>query len=164
MQHVYDLGTGKHISIDGMLVERDALRIAEAINDYDPNLVVLCVDPNRATDISEAPFIIAEKCKDGITRPVFKCWELNDSVLDRIRFADGNRMSASKSLEQIQNEILTERERRYTEKREISADISTHVLKTRQSHYTVVDTNTGETIHFYDDRPTERKTSKAEVI
>ena len=43
MSNYYDPGTGNHVMVDGMIVERDALRVAEAIKEYDPNLEILCV-------------------------------------------------------------------------------------------------------------------------
>jgi hypothetical protein len=84
--------------VDGLAVERDALRVAEAIKDYDPNLEVLCVEDHMA-GISEEPFVIAEKGADGVLRPVLRAWELNDQVLQRIIAADKVTLKSLENLE-----------------------------------------------------------------
>ena len=61
MSNWYDPGNGQFLVVDGQVVERDALRIAEAISDYDPNLTLLCLNPERAEGISDEPFVVAER-------------------------------------------------------------------------------------------------------
>lgn len=157
MTNVYATGTGEYVVVDGMIVEKDALRVAEAIKDYDPNLEILCVDPNHAEGISEEPFVIAEKCSDGILRPIFRCWELNDFVLTRIRMSDSqNRITPIDTIEQWEKEVKKANKRRYEEFRAEAKDIVAHIAGMK-SKYTVRDSNTGELITFYDDRPAERK-------
>ena len=58
-----DVGS-EYINVDGNLVEADALRVAEAVRDYDENLCIICIDPNTS-DINDAPFIVAQRCPDG---------------------------------------------------------------------------------------------------
>ena len=111
MSNYYDPGTGSHVLVDGMIVERDALRVAEAIKDYDPNLEVLCT--TDAEDISEEPFVIAEKGKDGILRPVLRAWELNDLVLERIKLADNQRFSTLKTVEESEAAFKKANAQRY---------------------------------------------------
>lgn len=156
MNDPYDTGTGNFINVDGMLVERDALRVAEAINDYDPNLVVLCLDPDHVEGVSEEPFVIAERCKDGILRPVLRAWVLNDLVLERIRAADGNKFNQLKVLEGMEQTEKATDAQRYQEFREHAKDVVYHIAGMR-SKYTVKDSNTNELITFYDDRPATRK-------
>jgi len=146
---------GEFVDVNGMKVEADALRVAEAIKAYDPNLEVLCVDPSRAEGVSEAPFVIAEYCKDGILRPVFQCWALDNSVLERIKLADGNKIDLNTRIEDARKIIYNERDRRYQEKREESKDIVKHIAGMK-SKYSVRDSNTGELVTFYDDRPATR--------
>lgn len=147
---------GQMVNIDGMIVELDALRVAEAIKMYDPNLEVLCLDPSRASDISEAPFVIAELCKDGILRPVFSCWALDNTVLERIKAADGDKISLTTSIEDARKILNNERQRRYEEWRAEAKDITAHIAGMK-SNYTVRDSRTGELLTFYDDRPATRK-------
>jgi hypothetical protein len=153
MSNYYDPGTGSHVIVDGMIVERDALRIAEAIKDYDPNLEILCVDPEHIEGISEEPFVIAEKGADGILRPILRAWELNDLVLQRIIAADRVTL---KSLEDLEAEAKKETQRRYNDIREETQDVVRHIAGMR-SNYTVRDSRTGDLLTFYDDRPATRK-------
>ena len=77
MSNWYDPGDGRHVVVDGCIVERDALRIAEAIKDYDENLELLCFD---GTDLSKEPFVVACRRQDGTLYPVLRAWELNDLI------------------------------------------------------------------------------------
>jgi len=72
----------------GVLVRNDVLNIVDKIRAYDDRLDVQFLDPERFPEWGDAPYRIVEKCKDGFTRVVFSVWELNDTVLDRIRMAD----------------------------------------------------------------------------
>lgn len=144
------------IEVDGFLVEADALRVAEAIKEYDSNLEILCLDPARAESVTEEPFIIAEHCKDGVLRPVLRAWELNDLVLARIIAAD---KCTLQTLEHIEASNKYALERRYRDIQEESADVVQHILKDRKSSYTVRDSVTGDLLTFYDDRPATRKTA-----
>jgi hypothetical protein len=151
----YDPGTGKHVLIDGQIVERDALRVVEAIKSYDPNIEVLCLDPARAEGISEEPFIIAEMCKDGVLRPIFRCWELNDQILQRLQLADNQRFSTLKTVEESEAAFKKNNQQRYEEWRAEAKDVVKHVVGMK-SKYTVRDSRTGDLLTFYDDRPTTR--------
>lgn len=144
------------VEIDGMLVAADALSIAERIKEYDPNLEVLCLDPARAESITEEPFIIAEHCKDGVLRPIFRCWELNELVLERIKLSDGQRTSALQTIEDFEANQKKIANQRYRDLQAESADVVHHVLANRKSKYTVTDSRTGELITFFDDRPSTR--------
>jgi hypothetical protein len=155
MSNYYDPGTGNHVIVDGMIVERDALRIAEAIKSYDENLEVLCVDPAHAEGISEEPFVIAEKGGDGILRPVLRAWELNDLVLERIKLADNQRLSVLKTVEESEAAFKKSNLQRYTEWREEAKDVVKHIAGMK-SRYTVRDSKTGDLLTFYDDRPATR--------
>lgn len=152
----YDPGTGDHVVVDGQIVERDALRVVEAIKDYDPNIEVLCLDPARAEGLSEEPFVIAEMCRDGVLRPIFRCWELNDNVLMRLQLADGSKFSALKTVEESEAAFKRENEQRYQEWREEAKDVVKHIAGMK-SKYTVRDSKTGEMLTFYDDRPATRR-------
>jgi hypothetical protein len=155
VSNYYDPGTGNHVIIDGNIVERDALRIAEAIRDYDPNLVLLCLDPERATGITDEPFVIAERGADDVLRPVLRAWCLDDSVLERLYNSDTQRLDVFNALVTLENKQRIASQQRYQEKREEAKDVVAHIAGMR-SRYTVRDSETGDMLTFYDDRPTER--------
>src|SRR5688572_28391089 len=79
------------IEIDGILVEKDALRIAEAIKAYDENLELLCLEPDRAEGVSDDPFVLVEKCTDGQYRKIKSYWQLDDRILPDVEAADCQR-------------------------------------------------------------------------
>lgn len=145
------------VNVDGMVVERDALRIAEAIRAYDPNLVLLCLDPNHVQGVSDAPFVVAEKGPDGNYNPVLRAWVLNDTILERIYLADSQKVDGWGNLVKMEETIQKENQRRYQETRESTMDLVKHIIKDRGSQYSVKDEKTGETVTFFDDRPAERK-------
>ena len=155
MSNYFDPGTGKHVVIDGNIVERDALRIAEAIRDYDPNLVLLCLDPNRATGISDEPFVIAERGNDSILRPVLRAWVLDDTVLERLYNSDTARHDVLNALVTLENTQKRNTQARYQERRDETKDVIEHIAGMK-SRYSVKDEQTGDMLTFYDDRPTER--------
>lgn len=155
MSNWYDPGTGNHLVVDGNVVERDALRIAEAIRDYDENLMLLCLQPERAEGITDEPFIVAEKGKDGVLRPVLRAWKLDDQILARLFNSDTHRHNVYNDLESLERKQREQSAQRYEEWREEAEDIVKHIAGMR-SRYTVRDSNTGDLLTFYDDRPTER--------
>ena len=156
MSDFYDPGTGSHVLVDGMIVERDALRIAEAVRDYDENLVVLCVDPSHVSGISEEPFIIAERDSSGVFHPVLRCWTLDDTVLERLYLADQQKFNGFDTLVRLEQKQKQDTKSRYQEIREENKDIVQHIAGMR-SRYSVRDSNTGDLITFFDDRPAERR-------
>jgi hypothetical protein len=120
---------------DGSLVERDVLRIVEQIREYDPNLYVQYVDPALA-DVSDAPYRIIEKCKDGFDRVVFHTWILDGTVLDRLRLADTQRLHVIQEIEKKNAAAKREQIRRYTDKRELEQDIIKHIVDSHKIEYT----------------------------
>jgi len=156
MSNLLDVGT-EYINVDGQLVERDALLVAEAINDYDPTLRVICVDP-VGSNFNDAPFIIAQVCPDGVMRRIFEAWELNNSVLQRIEAADTTRHDVQAKIDWINAEATKASKSRYKEKRVLIQDMGVSLLKHRKSSFTYKDPDTGEFVTIYDDkRPVERK-------
>ena len=127
----FDPGSGNHVLVDGKIVERDALNIAERIQDYDENLVIMCLDVDDI-GLSDAPFVICESQPNGVLKRVFECWELNASVLDRIAQADGHRFDALKRVDTINDAVKQQKENRYKDKQEELKDIVAHAAKTAQ--------------------------------
>lgn len=150
------LNTGPElVEIDGMLVESDALRIAQAVKAYDENLEILCLDPARADGISDAPYVLVEKCTDGQYRRVADFWKLDESVMQTVEAADGQRHDLIAVINGKQERLKRERDRRYKDMREEIKDI-VHGISGMKSKYTVHDPRTGELLAFYDDRPAVR--------
>lgn len=145
---------GDYLLVAGQIVERDALRIAEKIRDYDENLTLLCLQPENA-NISDPPFVVAEHCKDGKLRIVLKAWQLDDQIISRLYACDTHRHDVYNALASLEASQERERERRFQEEREEIKDKLTHIAGMK-SKYSMTDDVTGEKLTFFDDRPAER--------
>jgi len=155
----YDPGTGDYLVVDGHIVERDALSIAERLQEYDENLVVMCLDVQEI-GLSDAPFIICCKEPNGVLKRVFECWELNQSVIDRVIQADGHRFDALKRVETMEDFQKQQRENRYKDKHEEMKDIVATAMKQKSGHFKFKnDQDVMVTVH--DDRPPTRDTGKS---
>lgn len=157
-----DVGQPKLVNVDGMLVEEDALRIAERLAETHPNVAILCVDPELA-DFNDAPFIVAELCADGQYRRIFEAWQLDERILERVYAAD--RFTGADLLARIDAQnaaVKKEQHRRYRDEMAEKADLAAIVMKhvDKHSKATFNDPNTGDKVTIYDDRPAERKFSE----
>ena len=155
MTNTLDVGN-QYVNVDGHIVERDALLVAEAINEYDPKLKVICLPPEKA-GINDAPFIIAHEGPDGVLRRIFEVWHLDNSVLARIEAADTTRHDVQAKIDWINAETRKESRRRYEEKRLINHEIGTSVLKSRKSRFSYKDPTTNELVTIHANKPSERK-------
>jgi len=153
MTHVFDPNTG-YVVIDGQIVEKDALRVAEELKKYDPNLEVICVDPAHS-DINDAPFIICEYV-NGVFKRVFECWQLDDRVLDRIKFADTHKTDILAELDKTNKVRYDRKQARFRDIMEANKDLVSHVVAMKKSRYSFKDRDTGEKVTIFDDRPAER--------
>jgi hypothetical protein len=154
MTNWYDPGVGDLIAVDGHLVERDALRIAERIKEYDSNLEILCLDPARA-NLNDAPFIICERLANGTLSRVFECWELDDRVLERIARSDTVKNDVLLDLEGKELIQRVAMEQRYQEKRDANIDLVKTVTRHIKSSYSFKNDH-GEKVTLYDDRPPKK--------
>ena len=152
---IYNTKT-EFVNVDGQIVERDALRIAEAIRDYDPNLVLLCLDPNREHALSDEPFVVAEADSQGILHPVLKAWILDDHLLDRIKLADQQKVDGFKRLLAMEQEQKKQNDYTYNQQREATKDLVGHIVSDRKSKYSFRDERTDDLVTIFDDRPAER--------
>ena len=158
MSNWYDPGNGDFLIVDGAVVERKALYIAEKIKDYDENLELLCLDPDMAEGITDAPFIVAERVmQDGlpVLKPVLRAYELDDRILERIYAADTKRYDVLGDILKSEENFHKDNERRYKDMREEIKDQVAHIAGMK-SKYSITDRITGEVIMFYDDRPAVR--------
>jgi hypothetical protein len=151
----FDPGHGELVIVDGQIVERDALHIAERIKDYDPNLEILCLDPERAESITDAPFVICERLPNGQLVRIFEAWSLDASVLERVARADQSKFNALDTIEEAERKFRAANERRYQEKRLEIQDLVASVAASKKSSFSFTDRN-GEKVTLYEDRPAER--------
>lgn len=130
------------LMVDGIAVERDVLRVAEAVQEYDPNLKIQYLAENAA--FGDPPYRVVETCRDGVERVAFYVWQLDGRLLDRIRAAD----CAARDLD----DVITKKNRaakdalnrRYREIQDEANEIAHAVLRSDKSKYSVRDPLTGE--------------------
>lgn len=139
--------------VNGQLVERDALRIAEKVNDLNPNLYVQCLE-SAPTLLGEPPFRIIERCRDGKDRILFSFWTLDDTVIMRIRAADMSKQDVLAKIEK--NNLNVKAAQRAAAKEQFAegSEIAYAVMKSKKSSYSVP--VEGEKTTFFEDRPAER--------
>lgn len=134
--------TPEIVLVRGVAVERDALRVAEAIHEYDENLRLQFV-PESAS-VGDPPFRVLERCRDGVERVAMYAWKLDGELLERIRAAD----CAARDLDDIitkKNRAAKDRmNRRYRDLQDEANEITVAVLRSNKSKYTVRDPITGE--------------------
>jgi hypothetical protein len=129
----YDSGK-EIIEVDGMLVEKDVFDIVRRLREYDDSLDIMYLDPDRA-ELNEAPYIIVERCKDGLTRRVFEAWTLDERILERVYNADTSRHDLMAIMDGRMVQWKNEREQRFKEERAEAKDIFVHLLKNPTTTY-----------------------------
>lgn len=135
MTKAVNLGNG-FIQVDDYVVEKKVLDIVDKIRDYDPNLDVLYLNPDRM-EMFDAPWVIVENCKDGQIRKVFDVWELNDSVFERLVACDTMRGDVLLNVDAFNAKLRQESQRRYDDKRHEASDKFAHLLKNPKTTYTL---------------------------
>lgn len=150
MSNVIDTGEA-FIAIDGNVIERDALHIAERINEYDEKLTLMCLDPDKA-GINDAPFLVLEQLPNGTQTVAFEAWELDDRLLERIYNADQRRFDALITIEKMQNAVRKDNERRYKEVQEERKDIMLAAVVNKKSSFTVLNKE-GDKVKINDEGP-----------
>jgi hypothetical protein len=150
-----DPGYGDMVVVDGNIVDRKMLYLVEKIKDYDPNIEVVCLDPDMADNPFEEPFLICERVGDQVYK-IFGCWELNDSVLERLHLADKNKVDILASIDAKNAAVRRENQRRYEEKREEIKDLVAHVAANPKSSYSFKKDD-GTKVTLYEDRPAKRE-------
>ena len=118
---------------DGTLVESDVYHIVQKVAEYDPNLRIKIP---RNPEMTDAPYALFELCPDGVERLVFEIWELDDRVVDRVRYADTQKRNVLLDLDG--NNLLAKRtqRRRYEEKKLETQDIITTMLRSPKGRWT----------------------------
>ncbi len=132
----------KYIWLEGYHVERDALHVAEKVHEYDPRLRVQFLE--QAVGVGDPPFRVMELCNDGIERPLFYFWKLDDSVLERIHKADTTKWDIQERIEKT-NRQAKERQSKYS--RDVFdevKDIVASVIRSPKDTYSVKDPWSGQ--------------------
>lgn len=137
-------------------VERDVLNIVEKINDYDPNLKVQYLNPDRASSPGDPPYQIIELCRDGVWRLVFGCWELNEQILDRLRYADMQHQDLLAAIDKKNAEVKRDQNRRYRDSMDEAKDIVAHVLRSPKGRYSIPSAD-GDGVVLIDDTVPEKR-------
>lgn len=126
----------------GVYVERDTLRIAEKIQEYDPNLrLKYCAENQRLTD---APFKLVEICPDGIERVIFDIWELDERVLERLYNADTKKFDINNMLDTANLKAKEAQERRYKDIQGEAHEIADSIFKSSKDTYKFTEPYTGK--------------------
>lgn len=148
MTKAVNLGNG-FVQVDDFVVEKNVLDVIDRIRDYDPNLDVLYLNPDRFSEAFDAPWVIIEKCKDGQVRKVFDVWEMNDSVFEKLVACDTMRGDLLLSIDAHNTRLREESQRRYDDKRHEASDKFAHLLAHPKTTYTLP-TSDGEVLTIDD--------------
>jgi hypothetical protein len=142
-----------YIQMGHLLVEEDALRIAQAVKDYDENLDIICLDPSMpGVKCTSAPFMVIQRVRDGTYQKVFECWELDMRVLERLWAADQHRNNQWQTLQQMELAAKEGMEKRYRERIIEAGELAFDILKSPRSSYTVLNKD-GDELTFREDSP-----------
>jgi hypothetical protein len=122
---------------DGSYVEQDVLNIIDKIQEYDPNLKVKYVDPNRA-EFGDEPYRIVEVCPDGMERVVFGVWKLDETVLQRIYAADKMKSDVLANIDSHNRMVSQGVQARYEDQKLEAQDIVAHYLNSRKGRWSFI--------------------------
>lgn len=148
----------------GVYVERDTLHVVERIMEYDPNLRVKYLDPDRGGELGDPPYKIFERCPDGHERLVFSVWTLDERVLERLWAADTQRHDIVNVLGITNARARGNLTRRFQEEREAAKDIVEAIIKSPKGSYTVPGSVEGTIVKFDSHEPTKVVTKSGLVV
>lgn len=140
-QRLVELATGEWM-------EEGAYEIVRKIQEYDPNLRVQYLDPERASDITDAPYRILEICPDQIPRVVFSVWELDERVIERLHRADTQKGNILFGLDGANLLAEKQRHRRYEDEEDALKEMVADVLRSPKEKYSATNPVTGEKHEF----------------
>jgi hypothetical protein len=148
------LDDGKnYLDMGGVWVQDDALKVAQAVHDYDENLQVICLDPDRpGVTITSAPFMVIQRMSNGTYQKVLEAWELDDRVLQRIWAADQQKNNQLDTLEKWEKAIKDGQDKRYREALDQANELSIDILASKASAYSFKNKE-GDKIKLREDTP-----------
>lgn len=145
----FDPGNGKFVVIDGNIVERDALRIAEKIREYDSDLELICLDPDSDHALSSAPFIVIKDRGNGVFDRVLEAWTLDDQIIERLYLADGQATDLLDRLAKMEYAKKKEQEDKWQETKWQSHELFAAAMQNPKSSFTFHN-NDGELVRVHD--------------
>jgi len=148
------LDDGKnYLDMGGVWVESDALRIAQAVKDYDDNLEVICLDPDDPrVKITSSPFMVIQRMANGTYQKVLEAWELDDRILQRIWAADQQKNDQLNTIEKWEKAIKDGQDKRYQEKLDEANELSLDILVSKSSRYSFIN-KIGDKIKLHENNP-----------
>lgn len=141
---------------EGVYVEHDVLGIVQRIYEYDRNLRVKYLDPQRA-EFGDAPYKIVEECMDGQERVIFDCWELNELVLERLYAADTMKNDILAQLDAKNALARIHQQQRYQDQRLEAQDIVKHFIKSPKGRYSFKNSFDDSVTVLSDSEPARKK-------
>jgi hypothetical protein len=148
------LDDGKnYLDMGGVWVESDALRIAQAVKDYDDNLEVICLDPaDPRVKITSAPFMVIQRMANGTYQKVLEAWELDNRIMERIWAADQQKNDQLDTLEKWEKAIKDGQDKRYREQLDEANELSLDILASKASGYSFRN-KIGDKVKLHEDQP-----------
>ncbi len=156
---VFDPGNGKFLVIDGAIVERDALRIVEKLQEYDDRLYVLCLDPDRA-EINDAPFIVVREKDNGSSERVLEAWELDDKIIERVWAADCSKHDILDKLVKMEQAKKNELDKKHAEEMGSATELLVSAVKNPRSSFSFKDKATDDLVKVHDYEGVSRNKKK----
>ncbi len=151
----YDPGDGsKHVIVDGQIVEKDALRIAEKIRDMDDRLLLLCFDVDNASDIATAPFKVVREKDDGTYVHVMEAWQLDDRLIERLYLADSQRGHDLEALiSKMTKDVKKKEQDAIAENVGPKKEMAAAALRNKNSSFSFKKEETGDIVRINDEGP-----------
>lgn len=128
---------------NGQLIEEDVLGIVSRIQQYDPNLIVQYLDPDKS-EISDAPYRVMEKCPDGNFRMVMECWTLDERVIERLHRADTQKFNVLEGVDNTNHLVNKNIKQRYRDEQAALSEMVKGVMDTHKDTYTATNPVTGQ--------------------
>lgn len=157
------LDDGKnYIDMGNCLVEADALRVVQAIRDYDENLEVICLNPSDPNvKITDAPFVVLQRMGNGTYQKVLEAWELDDRILERVWAADQHRNNQFQTLEQMEKAAREGSDKRYREALDMANEVALSIVASKASSYSFKNRE-GDKVKLHEsERPTINDAKKS---
>ena len=120
----------------GVYVESDVLSVVRRVREYDSNLRVQYLNDANC-GVNEPPYRVVEVCSDGVVRPLFSIWTLDERVLQRIYAADTRKWDVLGRLDRTNDKVRASDNRRYRDRLEEAHEITSTVLRSPKDTFSV---------------------------
>lgn len=125
------------VQVGDHFVEEDVLRIVQKVSEYDENLRIRYLPPDRVINPSQAPYALVERGKDGVWRVVFYIWELDDRIMDRIVAMDTFKQDVLGNLDKNNQKARDTVKKEGEELREEAREKTKAIIDSPKDTYTV---------------------------